>query len=230
MNSTQRHTGTKSGVGLQSGKVNELSDVDATAASPKLPRWSHLPFLLGITTAAMGYGYYSCDHLVTGFDLMIYGPYAIALWIVLFAGSCILLAYRSPKGKRRYAILLHLPIAVFVTVVSWMFLPPAGEWIWEQIVLSPRREAMVEFARGKGTSPQSPIEVAGYRFEMAERTSQGAMFYTVMAGGPFVSSGIYVSLSAEYRGFRPPQEGEPREARSVVPTSVRDLFRFVTRD
>jgi len=102
--------------------------------------------------------------------------------------------------------------------------------MWEQIILKPRRDAMMQIARGQSNSPEGPVEVAGYRFEMAEHTAHGTMFYTVMAGGPFVSSGIFVPLWSEYRGFKPPQEGEPASARSVVPTSVSGLFRFVTRD
>jgi len=189
-----------------------------------------LPFHVVIIGAAIGYGYYSSDHLVTGFELLIYLPPAIVLWGLCFVFFAFLLAGRTPKGRRGSAILLHFIVGLFVTAVSAMVLAPAGEWVWEQVVLKPRREAMIEFARGKLSSPQSPFEVTGYRFEMAERTAQGAMFYTVMGGGPFASSGIYVCLSPEYRGFRPPQEGEPREARSVVPTSVKGLFRFVTRD
>jgi hypothetical protein len=175
------------------------------------------------------FGYYSCDHLVTGFEVFALAPVGLGLWGLLFGVSVVLLARRAPKGRRASVILLHLVIALFTTSLSLFALPPAGRWIWEQAVLRPRHGAMVEFAQGTSVSPAVPFEISGYRFERAERTPHGAMFYTIEAGGPFVSSGIYLSLSTEYRGFQPPQGGEPQEARWVKPTSIPGLFRFVTR-
>jgi hypothetical protein len=205
-------------------------DVPSRQAAARRPRWLHVPLPLLLATGGVALGYHACDHLITLFDLLALAPLFGPLLLALFVLSCALLAWKSPKGKRAYAPLLHFPIVVLVSVLSLMHLPPAGKWLWEQTVLKPRRDVLRDLASRSLVERRVPLDVDGYRFEGVELTNGGVMLYTVLAGGPFASKGIFVSLSPGYRGFSPPEEGEPRSCRSVLPTSVDGLFWFMTRD
>jgi hypothetical protein len=205
-------------------------EVMTEQAAARRPRWLHVPLPLMIATGGVALGYYDCDHLVTLFDFLIFAPLFGPLLLALFVLSCALLAWRSPKGKRAYAPVLHFPIVVLVLAVSLRYVPSAGAWLWEQTVLNPRRDALRELSRRSIVERRVPLDVDGYRFEGVVLTDGGVMLYTVMAGGPFSSKGIFVPLSPGYRGFAPPEEGEPRSCYSVRPSSVDGLFWFVTRD
>ena len=199
----------------------------AQASRLKLPRWLHVPLPVLIVGAGVWLGYYSCDHFVWGPEL--FSPQIVGPAILLMALSSALVARKTPVGRRLSVVLLHLLIVVLLAILAGYTTPPMGKWLWEQRILKPRYAVLKELARKSQYEDSKPVTVEGYTFETCERTSQGALFYTMVLGGPFFSRGIFVPVSDNYQGFVPPQQGQPAEARSVTPTSVPGLFWFVTR-
>jgi hypothetical protein len=207
------------------------SMVDVTPPSPpaKLPKWLHVPLPAAVFGASLWFGFYASDHLVTGFELLGYSPWVVGGALVLSVMSASLLAWKSPVGRKGYVVLHHFVIVIVVGACSVYASLPAGRWLWEQSVLRPRKSALFEFSVKPPSQEGGPIKIDGYPFERYERTSQGMMFYAYLAGGPWKSQGVFVPFSESYHGFSRQEKGEPSDAQSVEPTSVRGLFWFVTR-
>jgi hypothetical protein len=194
----------------------------------RMPRWRHVPLPALILGAGVWLGYYSHDHLVTGFEVIALGPFILGFLLFLFACSALLLAWKSPEGRRAYAVMLHIAVVVMAGLGAWYVAPSIGRRLWEQWVLGPRRQALVNFSKNPPAQGGGPVEIAGYPFERYETTAQGAMFYVYLAGGPWKSQGVFVPYSKAYQGFEWPLQGGPAEAQSVVPTSVNGLYWFIT--
>jgi hypothetical protein len=172
-------------------------------------------------------GYYYRDHweFELGFVTL---PVILAV-AGLFLFITFLIVLTSRQGKRAFPLALHTGLVILVLAGGRYTGANLGRWLWDQTILEPRREAILEFARHPEGSTDGSVTIAGYTFPRYESTPQGMMLYALLRG-PFPDEGVFVPAREGYRGFSPPDEGEPRKASSVTPTSVRGLYWFETRD
>ena len=194
----------------------------------RTPRWLHLPLPLLLLGAGMVFGYKSCEEDY-GFDLIILGPEILQGFLILAGLSTAVIVWRTPEGWRIRVGVLHVLILA-LAVALLRETPPLGRWLWEQHVLRPRAASLRRYALNPPTASGQPFMVDGHHFRCCERLPEGLLFYTIVLGGPFCSTGIFVPFADDDRGFEPPQGKLPNIASSVKPTSVRGLYWLVTKD
>ena len=193
------------------------------------PLWEHLPVPLLVLGMGTWIGYWSCDRVLTTFDMMILAPVILMVLIALAVVSLAVVTLRTPMGGRIQTAGIHL-LVLGITGALLRMTPDAGTWTWEQRILAPRRSALQHYVPQASDLPHRPVTVQGYTFDAYERTPEGGVFFTQELGGPFPSAGIFVPRADDYRGFQPPEDGLPARACSVTPSSVPGIFWLVTRD